>query len=290
MPIRALQGLSAAAIIPLSNLLAANILGSGRGVGAINMVGSLGFLVGGVAGGILLESYSYPAVFASTCIAPIAAVIALLLPWIRLTVGSEVGRIKLSDIRRLGRGLTILYTSFFLRQLGASGVWTLFSLYIFSLGGDAYLVSLTAMANMLTQTLIFERVGRMSEGRGEVVFGVGLLLSSIVFLSYYLIEDPILILPIQLLLALSWTTLYAGINVYIVESVDEEVKATALGLVGTSLSLGWIAGSSLAGLIADIYGTYKVWILIASILSLTAYLITETYRRFWGFKQGASQR
>ena len=76
--IRLLQGFSAATIVPLSNLLSSELFGPGKGVGFINMVGSLGFLIASVVGGVLLEYISYKSLFIISAIIPLIPIIAII--------------------------------------------------------------------------------------------------------------------------------------------------------------------------------------------------------------------
>ncbi|PCN50822.1 hypothetical protein B6U99_02370 [Candidatus Geothermarchaeota archaeon ex4572_27] len=276
--IRAAQGFSSAAIIPLSNLLGSELFGPGRGIGIVNTVGSAGFLSASVLGGFLVDIYGYHSLFVISAVIP-ALSTAILAAAGGGTVIREPHAIRLSDVRRLGRVLAVMYVLLFMRQLGAAGVWSLFSLFIYSLGGDNVAVGLAYALNTMTQVLVFERMSRFAEGRGLVVFEAGLLLSSLVFVGYYLASSPSEVLPVQVVLGVSWAALYSGITVYVVESVPQEVRATGLGLIGATLAMGWVLGSAIGGAVADMYQSYKVYILAAALLSFTAFAAAEVLRR-----------
>lgn len=273
--IRVIQGFSSAAIIPLSNLLGSELFGPGRGVGIVSTFGSLGFLLSSFLGGILLNYYTFQDLFIIAAVVPVPAIFTIMSFKADILRGGGAYSVKFSYIRKLNRPIWIMYFSIFLRQLAAAGIWSLFSLYIYNLGGDSFIVGLAFALNTVTQVTIFEKVGKISEGRGMLVFKIGLLLSSIVFFLYYIIDKAILILPIQVLLGVAWTTLYSGINVYIIENTPEDIRGTSLGLVGTMLALGWILGSVLAGLSADIFGNYKTYILSAGILTFIALIFPQ---------------
>jgi len=275
--IRLLQGFSTATIVPLSNLLSSELFGPGKGVGFINMIGSVGFLTASLLGGILLEYISYRDLFIVSAFIPLIPLIIILFLSKITFFAKETYQIRLSCIRELNKSVIIMYVSVFFRQLGAAGVWSLFSLFIYSLGGDNVIIGLAFMLNTLTQILLFEKIGKFSEGRGKPVFEIGLLLSSIVFMGYYVAPNAVFILPFQVVLGIAWTTLYSGINVFIIENTPSEIRATSLGLINTMLALGWIFGSLLAGIVADIYGSYHTYILVALCLSLLGFLISNLY-------------
>ena len=277
LPLRILQGIATAALIPLSNLVGAELFGPGRGVGLINMMGSIGFLLSPLIGGFILDYISYPELFIYSSFIPlVSTIIVTLTPTTEIEYGTPTP-IKLSDIKKLDKSILIMYLALFLRMMGASGVWSLFSLFIFSLGGDEVMVGILFAINPVIQSLIFERFGRLSEGRGLKIFELGLILSSIVFFGYYIAPNVYYIILIQILLGFSWVSLYAGINVYIIENTEKDIRGTSLGIVNTVMAIGWVAGSILSGYIADLTSTYKTYILISAILSLIAFIATITF-------------
>ncbi len=271
--IRALQGLSIAVIVPLSNLIGARLLGVGRGVGIVNMVSSIGFLSAGLLGGFLSGYLHYTGLFNVSGYIVLASLMLVIVSFPNIRASGE--RIKFSYISKLCRGIRVIYTAYFIRHLAAAGVWSLFSLFIFSLGGDNVFVGFAHAMNTLTQVILFKKIGEYSEGRGLTSFKYGILLTSIVFLGYYIAFNPYIVLPFQVLLGCAWVLLWSGANVYIIENTPKEFQGTALGFLNTVGSISWIFGSLLNGYISDIFNSYKVYILIAFLMTLLTYLILE---------------
>jgi len=276
--IRSLQGISTAIIVPLSNLLGARLMGTGKGIGVVNMFGSLGFASAGLLGGFLADYLSYiPLFYIGGIVVFIAFINMMLIPRKSYNlVGSQ--KIEFKYISRIASSIWIIYIAYSLRIIAAGGIWSLFSLFLFSIGGTNFLVGLANSLNTVTQVILFKKIGEYSEGRGLKSFKIGLISSIIVFIAYYLSGNIYQILPFQVLLAFSWVFLYAGANVYIIENTPSEIQGTALGLLSMFNALSWIIGSSLNGYISDIYGNYKIYILIGVFIAFIGYLLVEFYQ------------
>jgi len=55
--------------------------------------------------------------------------------------------------------------SIFLRFTAAGGIWSLFSLFLFSIGGTNLLVGLVNSINAFTQVALFKKFGELSGER-----------------------------------------------------------------------------------------------------------------------------
>ncbi len=282
--IRGVQGMSIAIIIPLVNLFSARILGTGRGVGIINVVRALGFMSGSLIGGFLADYISYIFLFYVSGVLTLISFASVLITSedIYPKVGSY--KFKLAHIRKIAPSIWIIYLAFYLRQHAAGGIWSLFSLFLFSLGATNLIVGLASTINNLTQALLFKKISEISEGRGLKTFRLGLILSVIVFLGYYLSENVIMIMPIQIVLGLSWIALYSGANVYIIENTPKNLQGTALGLLNMFIACAWITGSLMNGYITDLTGNYKEYILLAVFIAFVGYLIVEFYHHYTEYK------
>ena len=94
------------------------------------------------------------------------------------------------------------------------------------------------------------------------------------------IQLPILILPIQLLNGLTYTTMWIAGVAYANPSAQDGLGATAQGLFsGTYLGLGGAAGALLGGYLYDTLGAAATFRLVGiGILAIVAILAI-----FWGF-------
>ena len=268
---RGFQGYAIAVLVPIVNLLAARYIGAGKGVGTVNTFGSLGFAIAGLIGGFLAKSLSYNFLFTLTGIVSSIALVLLIVIPLRIPSVEIEQRLKFSHISKLAFPIWIIYIAYFLRYTAAGGIWSLFSLFIFSLGGDNLIVGLSQSLNTFTQFLLFKKVGEYSESRGLKVFKIGLLLSAIVFIGYYTSYNAIQILPYQVILGVSWVFIYTGANVYIIENTPEEIQGTALGILNMFNAIPWIIGSTLNGFLSDLLKSYKAYIMIGIILTFISY-------------------
>jgi predicted MFS family arabinose efflux permease len=93
----------------------------------------------------------------------------------------------------------------------------------------------------------------------------GFLSSAAVFLFYSLIKSAVNIFPVQILLAFSWSTLYVGSLIYLLQRNEE--KATATGLLGASISASMVLGPLLGGCALS-FMDFSTLFKLASLLSL----------------------
>ena len=179
-------------------------------VGRFAAYGSLGWLFGCLAAavaaaitGATKSSATYYALFA---VSGAASALAFLLSF---TLKEERGKslhvplFPLSLIRDNGR----VYIPFFLRCLGSSAVWAIFPLFLVSIGASKLWVALLDAINMGLQFVFMRYVERFKSG---VVLAVGLVSSVIVFASYGFATHYLQLIPVEILLAVSWSCLWVG--------------------------------------------------------------------------------
>ena len=277
--VRMIQGFSTGAIIPLSNLIGSKILGAGEGIGTVSMFGSMGFATSGLIGGYIVSTLGYDGSFILCGFITLIPLVLLLL--IDRGAYSDIrgSRIELRELVKFPLSIWVIYIAYALRFMAAGGIWSFFSLYLYSLGADEFWVGIIHSINTITQIMLFRSVGRYSEGRGVRVFEGGLLLTSIVFIGYYFSLNFMHVLPLQVLLAVSWVLLYLGANVYIIENTTESQRATGLGALQMFNALSWIIGSSVNGYISEWTGSYKTYILASVFITLIGLFIVEGYIR-----------
>ncbi len=277
--VRMLQGFSTGAIIPLSNLIGSKFLGAGEGIGTVSMFGSMGFATSGLLGGIIISLLGYDGTFLLCGLITLVPVVLFL--FIDREMYSDIrgSRIQLGELLKFPLTIWIIYLAYALRFIAAGGIWSFFSLYLFSLGADEYWVGIINSVNTVTQIILFRSIGKYSEGRGVKVFMSGLLLTALVFLGYFIVENYLEVLPLQIILALSWVLLYLGANVYIIEHTSESQRATGLGALQMFNALSWIIGSSVNGFISEYSGSYKTYILASVFITLAALIIVFVFTR-----------
>ena len=247
-------GISSAAIM-------AHVYEAEGQVGRFAAYGSLGWLFGCVAAAVAAavtgateSSATYYALFA---VSGAASALAFLLSF---SLKEEKGRrvsvpfFPLSLIRDNGR----VYIPFFLRCLGSSAVWAIFPLFLVSIGASKLWVALLDAINMGLQFVFMRYVERFKSG---VVLAVGLVSSVIVFASYGFATHYLQLIPVEVLLAVSWSCLWVGSLSFLLGRSVERGTAAGLLYSMTYLSAGF--GPLIGGFVSDTW-SFRVLMFVAS--------------------------
>ncbi len=230
-------------------------------VGRFAAYGSLGWLFGCLAAavaaaitGATKSSATYYALFA---VSGAASALAFLLSF---SLKEERGKrlsvpfFPLSLIRDNGR----VYIPFFLRCLGSSAVWAIFPLFLVSIGASKLWVALLDAINMGLQFVFMRYVERFKSG---VVLAVGLVSSVIVFASYGFATHYLQLIPVEILLAVSWSCLWVGSLSFLMGRSVERGTAAGLLYSMTYLSAGF--GPLIGGFVSDTW-SFKALMFVAS--------------------------
>ncbi len=206
--------------------------------------------------------------------------LAFLLSGVLLLIGfalsfslREVGHSKVQvmpfvDIVK--RNFTV-YLTYFLRQMGAQAIWIIFPIFLIGLGANIFWVGVIQGLNTLCQFFVIVWLGKKSSSRDdEKLIRIGLVLSSMVFVLYYFTPDfvqwvPVylFLIPVQILLAFGWGTIYVGSLLHLIEHNKE--KATSTGLLGSTISLSMVAGPLVGGAISQVFGMRAVMLFAAGL-------------------------
>ncbi len=163
------------------------------------------------------------------------------------------------------------YLSFFVRHSGAVAVWTIFPLYLISLGANKFWIGTIYAINPAVQFLIMRRLDGFNNER-LIVWGH--LLSAFAFASYAIVQNYFLVIPGMIVVASSWSFLYVGSNQLLVErNID---KATAAGLLNSMIGGAGVVGALMGGILSQIYGFEAVFI-GASGISILSFAIFKVF-------------
>jgi predicted MFS family arabinose efflux permease len=116
-------------------------------------------------------------------------------------------------------------------------------------------------------------VDRYSDTR---LINAGLLISAFVFLGYSFATDYRQVMPLQILLAVSWSCLYVGSILYMTHRNVE--RATSVGMLTSVISISGAFGPILGGIISQLYG-YREVMVFAAFLSIIGFFISAVGRR-----------
>jgi MFS family permease len=155
-----------------------------------------------------------------------------------------------------------IFLAFFLRQLGGMGIWTIWPLYISSIGGSKLWISVMDATNMLGQFIASRYIERFNPSR---MFQFGLITSVVVFALYGLVNHYLMVIPIQLLLAVGYSALFIGALNYLLKRHQE--RGTVAGLMNSTMSFAGSIGPFLGGFISQGLG-YAAVMYAAAGLSL----------------------
>ena len=171
-------------------------------IGNFISYGALGWLVGAMLAAVIKV---YAAIFT---VSAGMAFIAFLLSFLISEHPETATHIRVSGFPvQLFKSNWKVFTSFFLRQVGAMCIWSIWPLYLSSIGASKLWISIMDATNMLGQFIASRYIERFNPAR---MFQIGLVVSVIVFALYGLARHYLLIVPIQLLLAVGYSALFVG--------------------------------------------------------------------------------
>lgn len=161
------------------------------------------------------------------------------------------------------------YTAMLLRHVGAAAVWIVFPLYLLDLGFPVAWVGFVHAVNGVFQ---FAMMPQMDRYRPIPLVVAGCLLTGATFVGFLAASTAWHFLLLQPLLALSWACLYMGTLKYVLEHKSEE-RATATGLLQSSIQLSNVVGPLAGGAIAFAYGARSTFVfaIVMSFAALAAF-------------------
>lgn len=155
------------------------------------------------------------------------------------------------------------YVAMLVRHVGAAAVWIVFPLYLVDLGLPVAWVGFVHAVNGVFQFLLMPRVDAY---RPLPLVLVGCALTAVTFGGFLYATTPWHFLALQPVLALSWACLYMGTLKYV---LDSEERATATGLLQSSIQLSNVIGPVVGGTIAFAWG-HRATFFFGALASLAA--------------------
>ncbi len=141
-----------------------------------------------------------------------------------------------------------VYFPFSMRHTGANFIWAIYPLYIVSLGGNRFWIGVIYSVNTTVQFVVMQFLDRFE---GKSLMAAGLIFSATTFFMYPLAQHFSQLIPMQVILAFSWSCLYVGSLIYLMKTNVE--KATATGILGSVTNLSKVFGSILGGTISQFF-------------------------------------
>jgi MFS family permease len=168
-----------------------------------------------------------------------------------------------------------VYLALTIRHSFASAIWVFWSLFLVDLGADTFWIAVIQCVNALTQTFVMSKF--TDKMNSHQMVSLGLIFSSIAFVSFTIPSNFWWIIPLQIILGLSWALLYVGT---LRSSVEKSLfdKSTAAGIITSILPVASFIGSSIALFIISVGGSYIDIMIVATIATLITFggfLLTE---------------
>ncbi|MCX6695734.1 MAG: MFS transporter [Candidatus Altiarchaeota archaeon] len=162
-----------------------------------------------------------------------------------------------------------VYLPFIMRDIGAFGIWALFPIYLTTLGASSLWIGILLFLNTGSQFFLKNFVDRVEHKK---LYNWGMILSAITFMSYVLPSNYLQMIPIQIMIAISWSCLQVGaIGILTTSNVE---KATVIGLFSSARSFAKVIGPLMAGVITQYYGFHAL-MLFAGGLTLAGFALRK---------------
>ncbi|MEI6171734.1 MAG: MFS transporter, partial [bacterium] len=242
-----------------------------RGMSYNSSARSLGFALGALGAGILLERLGYRNGFLVMALLPmVGATLLLRLPREPRPVAHPR---QLAWRARREAGLTRLYIGTILRQFGTNGAFALLYVYMYDLGISPIVMGSVSSLNTLTQVLALVGFGWVADrvGRRKVFllgFGLSALLPCLLAVS----GSVAMMALSYTVLGLAFSSLYIGSTAHIGDRVPVERQGTMLGLFEMARGFGGLLGPLLAGAIVPLVGFRGMFLTMAGV-SGTGFLL-----------------
>ena len=231
-------------------------------VGRFASYGSLGWLCGCVAAAAIRNYYALFAV--SSAASALAFCLSLTFREDR-SKSIHVAAFPLSLIRTNAK----VYIPFFLRCLGSYAVWAVFPLFLFSIGANKSWVAILDGINMAFQFILMRYVERFNSTR---MLAVGLIASMIVFAYYGLATHYLQLIPVEIVLAISWSCLWVGaLSFLMARSVE---RGTAAGLLYSITYLSSGLGPLIGGFVSGRW-SFQVLMFVAAGITFVGLLLSR---------------
>jgi len=158
-----------------------------------------------------------------------------------------------------------VYIPYLLRHTGANAIWVIYPLYIMSLDGNKFWIGVIYTVNTATQFVVMRFLDRFDSER---LIRTGLLLAIITFLSFTLAQSFLHLLPMQVLLACSWSCMYVGSLLYLMKNNVE--KATSSGMLSSVINIAQVFGALLGGAVSQLFD-FRATMYLAAILTVVGF-------------------
>ena len=208
-------------------------------VGRFASYGSLGWLCGCV---VAIALRHFEALFAASSG---ASALAFLLSLTLREEGGQAVKVAVFPLHLIRSNIKV-YLPFFLRCLGAYAIWTIFPLYVLEIGASRSWVAILDGINMAGPVRVDALRGALRHGQD---LAVGLLASVTAFVSYGFATHYLQLIPVEVVVAVSWSCLWVGALSFLMRRSVE--RGTAAGLLYSITYLSTGLGPLIGGFVSS---------------------------------------
>jgi len=278
----ALLGISTSAYLPSMLALVseeASKMKTGLKMGFYTGSISAGFGVGGISGGLIGDILGLSAafLFCGIVLALATVVVFLILENMEtkkerydsskskrrkkdLSLKIHLSFKEITNSQFVMTGMLALFIAVFLRNFGYRGLTNFLSLYLLDLGASKSLMGMIISLNFILQFFLMPSAGWISDRLGrKITISAGMIGSSVAMYLYSIILNPYEAIPIQFLVALSWSMILTSAYAYVADFAPKNRRGGSMGLLRTSQDLGGAIGPPIAGVLVNTYD-YRVMI------------------------------
>jgi len=162
---------------------------------------------------------------------------------------------------------------YLLRHTGANIIWVIYPLYILDLGGDKFWIGVIYAVNTATQFIVMLFLDRFKDER---LIGAGLLLATATFFSFTLAQNFQHLLPMQVLLACSWASMYVGSLLYLMRNNIE--RATSSGILSSVINISQVFGALIGGAISQAFSNFRATMYLATGMTIVGFVLFSMSR------------
>ncbi|RSK53244.1 MFS transporter [Bacillus canaveralius] len=267
-------------IYPLSDAITLEYLSQTKwNFGPIRLAGTIGFALMSVVCGIVARNQINSIFFMYFIIMIIAILICSKLPKIKgyQSKGDTFSPLILLKNRNL---MLFMIFSFFI-QITMGYYYSFFPIYFQQLGGDNGLLGWSMLFSSISE-LPFLLFGHKIVKR----FGIHTVLLCTAFFAgirwvfMFFVDNPYLVLPIQMLHGLIVIVLLVAIAIFIDNEVPKELKASGQTFNAlVSLGIARIVGSIIGGVASEYVGMRQVFLYNAVLAFITFLVFTFVFKR-----------
>ncbi len=148
-------------------------------------------------------------------------------------------------------------------------IYSVFALFVENLGATMAQIGLVFTVGAASGALAAPLFGRLSDkvGRKPILL-VSMGVFVLVFLLYSLARSYIDVYAIQMMEGVAWAALGATTVALITDIVPAEEKGQAIGMYNMTWNLGWIAGPTLGGFLAETIGFRQTFLICAALIMI----------------------